>query len=50
MNRKKRNRADHYGFVSMTGEIWHTRQRRWRSAAYKARRAIRRGKHAEGGR
>jgi len=44
MNRKKRNRAHHYGMNGWTCEIWVTYQRRWRSAAYKARRALRRGK------
>jgi hypothetical protein len=49
MNKRKRNRARHY-WTDGEQNIWATHQRRWRSAAYKSRRAIRRGKHTEGGR
>lgn len=42
--KKKNTRAIHVGVNLWSGKEWITVQRRWRSAAYKARRAIRRGK------
>lgn len=39
----KRTRAIHI-IEDIHGRIWIQKQRRWRSASYKARRAVRRGK------
>lgn len=41
--KKKQARSTHI-IVGCNGRVWVQKQRRWRSAAYKARRAIRRGK------
>lgn len=43
MNRKKQARATHI-IEDIHGRVWIQKQRRWRSAAYRKRRAIRRGK------
>ena len=40
----KKTRAIHTLFNLWSGVEYTTKQRRWRSAAYKARRAMRRGK------